>query len=291
MSGKPDIRGYVNPNTPGETEAGQRDGMTVGAEIYVENREGIVADRMIRSIRAGAIVEVKELHCLAPAEGRPRKRRRLLAERIEAIKKLGGTIREWSTGYVSKGRLPTMMNHAHEQIASSGRARKNISRGRPPKWELTPHEITIIEGIWGSRRYKNDNERLIAIEKNTGKRISRQWLRLRLGSPHKPVDPTTLPQRVALAAERKRHRIDYVYFILDGRKVKIGHSVEPQSVIKSLRRGNHRNLILLGVMPGGQPREARLHQKFDKDRRNGEWFSFSPEIQTYVAKYAKKSPK
>ena len=123
-SGKPDIRGYVNPNAPGETEAGQSEGMTRGIEIYVENRRGTAINALIRSVRHGTIVEVKELHCLAPVDFRVDKRRRMLAQRVEAIKAAGGVIREWSTGRMSKGQLASMTLHAFEQISNSGRGRK-----------------------------------------------------------------------------------------------------------------------------------------------------------------------
>ena len=147
-------------------------------------------DALIRSVRQGTIVEVKELHCLAPADFRAQKRRRILTERIEAIKGKGGIIREWATGHASKGRMARMVMTAYEQIATSGRARKRPGQGRPPKWELTNHERETITRIWESRRYKNDDERTVAIRKNTGKKFSTSWLRLTFGSPHKRPDKT-----------------------------------------------------------------------------------------------------
>ncbi len=107
MSGKPDIRGYINPFLPGTTETGQREGMS-STELYIEDRRGKIIDAMIRSVRKGTLVEVMELYCLAPAVGRADKRRRILTERIEQIKERGGTIRETRTGFVSKGRMARM---------------------------------------------------------------------------------------------------------------------------------------------------------------------------------------
>ena len=190
MSEKPDIRAYINPFTPGETDSGQRSGISSDAELYVETKRGNVIDALIRSVRQGTIVEVKELHCLAPADFRAQKRRRILTERIEAIKGKGGIIREWATGHASKGRMARMMMTAYEQIATSGRARKRPALGAPVKWDLTAHEREVIDRIWSSRRYKNDDERTTAIRKNIGKKISTGWLRLHFGSPHKPADKT-----------------------------------------------------------------------------------------------------
>lgn len=128
------------------TESGQREGMD--GEIYVEDRHGNVIDALIRSVRRGTVVQVRELHCLAPARGNAQKRRRLLAERVEAIKARGGTLIELATGLRSPKALPRMLLNAYEQIATSGRARKRASLGRPLKWELTTHDREIIEGIW-----------------------------------------------------------------------------------------------------------------------------------------------
>jgi len=188
MSEKLDIRAYVNPFTPGETESGQHFGMSPDAEIYIETRRGNVIDALIRSVRPGSVIEVKELHCLAPADFRAQKRRRLLTERVDTIKAQGGIIREWATGHVSKGRMASMVMVAYEQIATSGRARKRPALGAPVKWDLTAHEREVIDRIWSSRRYKNDDERTVAIRKRTGKKFSTSWLRLRFGSPHKRPD-------------------------------------------------------------------------------------------------------
>ena len=282
MSEKQDIRGYINPETPGETEAGQREGMTPGAEIYVEDRRGHIVEKLVKSVRRGSIVEVKELHCLAPADGRSDKRRRMLTERIEAIKAAGGVIREWATGHVSKGRMARMVMHAYEQIATSGRARSRPKTGRPPKWELSAHEHRVIEGIWASRHYTNDDQRLIAIEKNTGKKFSRGWLRLKFGSPHKLVDPATEPQ-VAAPAARGRKRACFVYFMQDGDKIKIGRSVTPKDRARHLQL--HTKLKLLLTVRGDHKRETALHKKFQKYRVEGtrEWFHAMPSLLKYIA--------
>ena len=120
MSGKLDIRGYVNPGVPGTTDSGQRENMI--GEVYTENKRGTAIDRLIRSVRKGTIIEVMSLYCLAPVQGYANKRRRILTERIEAIKERGGIIRETRTGYVSKGNMARMAMGAYEQIATSGRA-------------------------------------------------------------------------------------------------------------------------------------------------------------------------
>jgi hypothetical protein len=45
-----------------------------------------------------------------------------------------------------------------------------------------------MENVWFSRRYKNDDERLTAIEKRIGSKPGRTWMRNKFGSPHKQGD-------------------------------------------------------------------------------------------------------
>jgi hypothetical protein len=183
-----DLRGYINPFVPGGlTEQGQRDGMPPGVEIYVEDRRGRGYPSLLRSIRKGSVVVVAETFYLAPGAFRPQKRRRLMRERIEELQGAGAVISEWVTSWRSdKGHLPRMMVQAVERIAQSGRMRKGVNKGRPPKWKLTPHEKLVIETIWTSRRYGNDDERVVEVVKRTGKRLSRSWLRLHFGPTSGP---------------------------------------------------------------------------------------------------------
>ena len=178
-----DLRGYVNPFAPGRTDAGQRKSMS--GEVYTENKRGNVIDALIRSVRKGNIIAVQELYCLAPADFRPQKRRRLLTERIDAINAQGGSILELATGYSSRnGHLAKMLLTAYEQIATSGRARRKPGQGAPLTW---PRSGPIYEGmrlLWQSRCYTNDNQRLTAIRKEFGKAPSRVWLAQQFGSPH-----------------------------------------------------------------------------------------------------------
>ncbi len=184
-----DVRSYVNPFPPRFSADAQRAKLT--GELYIEDRYGKQFDALLASVRKGSVVEVVELFLLAPTHFRPQKRRRLLAERAEAIAARGGSIREAASGWdTKKGHLPRMFVRAHEQIASTGRAGIGKAKsGRPVKWELTNHDREIIEMIWQSRRYKNDDERVVAVHKRTGKKLSRTWLYLHFGSPHGRPQP------------------------------------------------------------------------------------------------------
>jgi hypothetical protein len=59
---------------------------------------------------------------------------------------------------------------------------KRPKAGRPPA-NFTLHELQIMETIWQSRRYHNDDERLTKIKAMTGKRPGRAWLWHHFGSP------------------------------------------------------------------------------------------------------------
>lgn len=178
----PDIRNYNNPWKPRFSEQNQAAQLT--GESYIENKTGKVIDALIRSIRKGTIVEVVEIGLLAPVNSSPAKRRKIMAERVEEIKERGGIILEKATGHRSdKGQLPRMMIRGSEFIASSGRVKNKCGRAGQPAITTTPHEDDIIDGIWHSRHYKNDKERLVAIEKRTGRKFKRTWLWNKCGSP------------------------------------------------------------------------------------------------------------
>jgi hypothetical protein len=270
MTEKQDIRGYVNPDVPGESRAGQASGMSPDAEIYFEDKTGKVVHAMIHSVRKGSIVEVKELHCLAPATGTPNKRKRCLAERIETITKRGGIVREWSTGLVSKGSLAKMTVHATEQIAYSGRARKRPMRGRAPVFPTSGPVYESYRLIWHSRLYSNDFERITALEGQHGVAPGRTWLRQQFGQPG--GGPEKTPQG------RKAKAL--VYFIQDRKRVKIGHSTNPKIRIKAFT--THTALRLLATEPGGLTRERELQKKFAHLRIKGEWFYLKTEILGYI---------
>ena len=184
-----DIRSYCNPYPPRHSQAAQEAKLT--GEIYVEDKTGKIIDALIRSVRKGTVVEVTEVGLLAPVKGRPSKRRELMAERFEAIRHRGGIIREIVTGEASNtGRYAKMILRGSEFIAKSGRAGGKRGKAGQPSIEVTPHEIAIMEGIWSSRRYNNDDERMVAIEKRTGRKFKRTWIWNKLGSPHKSGDET-----------------------------------------------------------------------------------------------------
>ncbi len=176
-----DIRSYINPFPPRFSQQAQE--AQLGGDIYIEDKKGRQIDGLIRSVRKGSVVHVVELGLLAPITGNPRKRRAVLAQRVEAIRDRGGQIVEVATGHKSPRQLPRMMIRAAEFIATSGRSSGNRDRPGRPGVELTAQEREIVEGLWTSRRFVNDAQRIEAIEKRIGKKLKRGWLWRYIGSP------------------------------------------------------------------------------------------------------------
>lgn len=75
-------------------------------------------------------------------------------------------------------------------------------------------------------------------------------------------------------AHRARGAQSYIYFVRSEPTgcIKIGISCGPNKRLSELQVGNPVRLELLGVRPGGEPDESRLHAELADDRATGEWF-------------------
>lgn len=135
----------------------------------------------IQSIRPGSIVEVVDLVWLS-GEGRSDRRRRQLVENMEGIEERGGRIRELSTGDETPKQTKRMLMRAYTMIGNIHR-RANGTKGGRPATPMTEHEKVVQEGIWHSRRYKNNDERVTAIKKRLGWSFGPTELRKRYGPP------------------------------------------------------------------------------------------------------------
>lgn len=96
-------------------------------------------------------------------------------------------------------------------------------------------------------------------------------------------------ERQEAARVERESAESFVYFILNGDRVKIGTSRDPEAraLALSLRRSN-----IIGVISGGQRFEHSLHIRFAAHRiENTEWFHWTPEIQDYVRSHAQKFTK
>lgn len=81
----------------------------------------------------------------------------------------------------------------------------------------------------------------------------------------------------------------YIYFILDVENVavKIGISSNVKSRLNQLQTGTINTLELLHCYLGDEEEEKRLHRFFSKNHLRGEWFSFGPEISSFIGNLKK----
>ena len=74
-----------------------------------------------------------------------------------------------------------------------------------------------------------------------------------------------------------------------GLHFKIGRSKNVISRVRDLRTGTSDDLIIHAMEPGSSTLEAKLHQLFKSERRQGEWFSASPTLAQHVCAVWKKN--
>ena len=87
-------------------------------------------------------------------------------------------------------------------------------------------------------------------------------------------DPLTLPDSAKKSS--------YVYFVLFGQYVKIGHAKCIRNRLTTIQISLPEKLVLLGVIPGGMNEERELHARFSNVWIRGEWFRFTEEIHDYI---------
>lgn len=73
-----------------------------------------------------------------------------------------------------------------------------------------------------------------------------------------------------------------IYFVRAGDHVKIGHSNNHQGRLSALQTGHHENLRVVGVVPGSQQDEKKMHKRFAKYRARGEWFKIEGELAAFL---------
>jgi DNA invertase Pin-like site-specific DNA recombinase len=201
---------------------------------------------------------------------------------VDAIKERGGAVLEAETQLRSdvKGQCAQMLMGGYEDVATAGRGVAKGRTGRPAR-EFSKEQLEAMQRIWFSRRYRTRNEAVVALQA-LGIRASSAWLYQKFGPPDRKAEsPLDVVQLIPPSSPGLRKRTSLVYFIRDGSKVKIGHSVKPSVRMATLE--THSKLELLAVCHGGRIREQALHKRFKEYRIKGEWFDLSPPIIKYIA--------
>lgn len=75
---------------------------------------------------------------------------------------------------------------------------------------------------------------------------------------------------------------EQVYFISCEQFIKIGFSGSARKRMADLQASTPFELRLIGLIPGGEFVEGRLHNIFDDHRHRGEWFRSSPALLAYI---------
>lgn len=75
-----------------------------------------------------------------------------------------------------------------------------------------------------------------------------------------------------------------VYFAQaqNSKAVKIGKSNDPVARVKLLQIGSPEPLKIIYIGYGGYEAESSFHREFSASHLHGEWFSYEPEISTFV---------
>ncbi len=83
-------------------------------------------------------------------------------------------------------------------------------------------------------------------------------------------------------------RLPRVYFVGAelklGLPIKVGIAGNPRERLRSLQTSHPKPLTLFALEYGGREREAELHQRWRRQRLNGEWFTLTAPILDHVAK-------
>lgn len=76
----------------------------------------------------------------------------------------------------------------------------------------------------------------------------------------------------------------YVYFVWskDTDLVKIGLAKDVGARLSAMQTGSPIPLTLIGLIPGRQRVEERIHALFAEERRKGEWFARSSRLEDFL---------
>jgi hypothetical protein len=74
----------------------------------------------------------------------------------------------------------------------------------------------------------------------------------------------------------------WIYFIDNEPFVKIGRSNNPVRRARVLQISQPRPARLIAVIAGEESLERELHERFRSSRKQGEWFTWTPELRSFV---------
>jgi hypothetical protein len=127
----------------------------------------------LQSVRAGSIVRVFKPFLLGGAAGQTRTRRKVWAERADAIKAKGGKIQSIEPPLT--GHKLTMK--AYEQIGNVARGKAGKAKAGRAKKEYAKEHWDVIRHYWPPRKSMTGIEAVEKINSLIGpRRVTRGWL-------------------------------------------------------------------------------------------------------------------
>lgn len=144
---------------------------------------------------------------------------------------------------------------------------------------LTAEDIRVAFKIGRTKAYKI--ARAIGVKDNGTLRVSQEAWQRWLDERHNGIDAGSLRPLPIEAATFKR---SVVYFVQDGKTgpVKIGWTANFPQRWKALQLWSAQPLRCRLLVRGEKKLEQRLHKQFAAQRLHGEWFSWSPELETLI---------
>jgi hypothetical protein len=76
--------------------------------------------------------------------------------------------------------------------------------------------------------------------------------------------------------------VGYVYFVRMGVTVKIGHTMDVRSRLKTIQTACPGEIHLAGFVPGSPEVERDFHRQFRQYRTHGEWFTIQGTLATFL---------
>lgn len=74
----------------------------------------------------------------------------------------------------------------------------------------------------------------------------------------------------------------FVYFVSDGRAIKIGFSERPDKRLTGLQVNTPNTLTILATVPAAVMDELSVQRRFEHLRVRGEWFRMEPELLEFI---------
>lgn len=285
-----DLRAYINPQ-PAMSEGAQKailEKFEV-AETYTEDRRGDKRENWIASLRDYSTAVVPELFIIAKPTGWQDRRYADLLSIKDEIHGRGSFILEASSGFRSNDRAQWLKMRDRAYAMLNGAVRKRKS-GRP-KRSFTDRELEVMQAIMQSRHYTNWDQRRAAMEARGIKPPSRAWCIDKLSrltaNLERLVEVVPADTKFKRAPSKKALQ-GYIYFVLDGEFVKIGHSTKVMERVRGLATANPRDLALLGSIPGSLQEERALHKRFAQYHEKLEWFRYCEEIDKFIKRSKSK---